>query len=198
MDPPSPKELAEASQSDLIGDEDVKHCSLPENRIARLEKETSVRKITATKKWTLDEHHYLFETQINILKYLLENLVKHESETEIYTLLRNEIKHKIHSYRSQDVLKQKYQESQFVDFPFVLHSLVDSDLDCFYCQKKVTVFYKNVREPLQWSLERLDNDMGHNKDNVVIACLLCNLRRRTMYHGRFLYAKQFGVVKKCA
>lgn len=181
-------------------DPNIKQCSLPmpEIRIARLEKEKSLRKITTTKKWTLDDHHYLFENQIHILKNLLENLVIPESEKEVYSLFQKEIKNKIHSYRSQDVLKHKYQESQFVDLPFVLQSLVTSDLDCFYCRKKVSIFYKNVREPLQWSLERLDNDLGHNKDNVVIACLLCNLRRRTMYHGRFLYTKQIGIVKKCS
>ena len=27
--------------------------------------------------------------------------------------------------------------------------------------------------------------MGHNKDNVVISCLNCNLRRRTMHYERY-------------
>ena len=59
----------------------------------------------------------------------------------------------------------------------------------------VNVLYKNVREPLQWTLERIDNDYGHNHDNVTIACLECNLRRRTMYHERYVFTKQL-VIKK--
>ena len=52
--------------------------------------------------------------------------------------------------------------------------------------------YKNK----QWTLERIDNGMGHNKDNVEIACLLCNLRRRTMYHERYVFTKQMMNVVK--
>jgi len=60
----------------------------------------------------------------------------------------------------------------------------------------VHILYENVREPLQWTLERIDNDFGHNKNNVEIACLNCNLRRRTMYHERYLFTKELSIVKK--
>jgi hypothetical protein len=52
-----------------------------------------------------------------------------------------------------------------------------------------------VREPQQWTLERMDNDFGHNEGNVVIACLSCNLRRRTMHYERYLFTKQLNIVK---
>jgi hypothetical protein len=57
------------------------------------------------------------------------------------------------------------------------------------------ILYEHVREPKQWSLERIDNDYGHNKNNVEIACLSCNLRRKTMYHERFIFTKQLNIVK---
>ena len=34
--------------------------------------------------------------------------------------------------------------------------------------------YDNVREKMQWTLDRIDNDQGHNKDNVVICYMLLN------------------------
>jgi len=37
--------------------------------------------------------------------------------------------------------------------------------------------------------------MRDNRDNVVIACLECNMRRRTMYHERYLATKQLRVNK---
>jgi hypothetical protein len=49
---------------------------------------------------------------------------------------------------------------------------------------------------MQWTLERIDNDLGHNKNNVEIACLNCNLRRRTMYHERYLFTKELNIIKK--
>jgi len=58
------------------------------------------------------------------------------------------------------------------------------------------VLYKSVREPKQWSVERINNDYGHNKNNVTIACLSCNLSRRTMYHERYRFTKQLIIDKK--
>jgi len=49
---------------------------------------------------------------------------------------------------------------------------------------------------MQWTLERINNDFGHNNDNVVIACLQCNVERRTMYQGRYQYAAEFKKVVK--
>ena len=68
-------------------------------------------------------------------------------------------------------------------------------MKCFYCQKLVYVLYDNVREPRQWTLERIDNKFGHNMDNVVISCLSCNLKRRCIYHERFLFTKQLNIIK---
>lgn len=43
---------------------------------------------------------------------------------------------------------------------------------------------------------RVDNSYGHNTDNVVIACLDCNLRRRTMFQERYKKTKEmYHVVK---
>ena len=59
----------------------------------------------------------------------------------------------------------------------------------------VKILYKLVRESSQWSIERINNEFGHNKDNVTIACLDCNLKRKTMYHERFKFTKQLNIVK---
>ena len=29
---------------------------------------------------------------------------------------------------------------------------------------------------MQWTLDRIDNNIGHSKENVVICCLKCNLK----------------------
>ena len=57
------------------------------------------------------------------------------------------------------------------------------------------LLYRHVRESTQWTLERIDNDHGHNRNNVEIACLGCNLRRRCMYHERFVFTKQLQIRK---
>jgi len=52
-----------------------------------------------------------------------------------------------------------------------------------------------VREPLQWSLDRLDNDNSHTKDNTVIACLDCNLKRRRRDADKFYFTKNLTIKK---
>jgi hypothetical protein len=47
----------------------------------------------------------------------------------------------------------------------------------------------------QWTLDRVDNEEGHTDNNVVLACLACNLQRRTMDAERFKYGKQLRIVK---
>ena len=49
--------------------------------------------------------------------------------------------------------------------------------------------YKNKREPLQWTLDRVDNDLGHTNANTIVACLKCNLERRRRSDKKFLMSK---------
>ena len=57
------------------------------------------------------------------------------------------------------------------------------------------LLYDNVRESTQWTLDRIDNNIGHNVDNVVICCLKCNLKRRTMNDEKFKFSKQMRIIK---
>jgi hypothetical protein len=60
----------------------------------------------------------------------------------------------------------------------------------------VLLLYENNREEKQWTLDRLDNAIGHTKDNVVISCLKCNLERRCLNDEKFLFTKQMRLIKK--
>ena len=47
-----------------------------------------------------------------------------------------------------------------------------------------------------WTLDRIDNNIGHNKDNVVISCLACNLQKRRRGEEAFKFMKQMVITKK--
>ena len=52
------------------------------------------------------------------------------------------------------------------------------------------------RENRQWTLDRIDNDIGHNHNNIVISCLECNLKRRRKSKDAFVFTQQLKIVKK--
>ena len=114
---------------------------------------------------------------------------------EKYLLIKQQIEHKIYGYKQQDIKKTMHDPETFVTFQYVLELLNNSSLSCVYCDKHVFVLYENVREPSQWTLDRINNNFGHNCGNLLIACLSCNLKRRRTNMDAFLFTKQMKLIK---
>ena len=77
-----------------------------------------------------------------------------------------------------------------------MEKLVLSKLRCTYCRDNVLFIYKQIREEKQWTLDRINNSIGHSNKNTVIACLKCNLERRNINDKKFLFTKQMRLIKK--
>lgn len=106
-----------------------------------------------------------------------------------------ELKKKYSSYKSQDKLKNKFDQKQHITFNELIQKLYDCELKCYYCTQDLLLVYKNKNETRQWSLERFDNNIGHYCDNTCISCLECNLKRRTSNHEYFKMGKQMTIKK---
>jgi len=121
-----------------------------------------------------------------------ENNLQYRSLTDptVATLVQHHLTIKWRGYRQQDQEKGWYDPAQLVTVAEIHQLLCDCHTLCFYCRQPMKVLYEQVRDPMQWTLERIDNSMGHNRGNVQIACLQCNVRRRTMYHERYLDTKR--------
>lgn len=113
----------------------------------------------------------------------------------IKSLLKSELIHKIQGYKGQDQRKEIHNTETLITLENVLAKLCNSNLTCFYCSKSIVVLYKNVREPFQWTLDRLDNELSHTKENTCIACLKCNLQRRVMDAEKFTFTKKLKINK---
>ena len=155
-------------------------------------KEKSKRVITESKKWCFREDELEFE---NICKILVELQNKSISPTNIHECILQQLSQKMSGYRAQDMQKGLFEPDKFVDLERIIELLIKCNLECFYCKNKVQILYEYVREPLQWTLDRIDNDYGHNKDNLEVACLQCNVRRKTMYADRYVFTKQLKLIK---
>ena len=176
----------------------TKSLSVDLTKKPKKEDKTIVPKVKAirkeTNKWHFDNKYLEFDKQWECLSAINKKLYPEELQ-EVCREMKRQIQNKVSSYKMQDIQKSKYDEDKFVDFNFVISLLVNKELNCFYCRERVYLFYNFVRENKQWTLERIDNNFGHNKDNVEIACLNCNIRRRTMYYERFVFTKQLRLVK---
>jgi|TARA_B100001093_G_scaffold151393_2_gene144113 hypothetical protein len=152
------------------------------------QKEKKERKII--QKWKYKDFLLESKNHIGIVNQLfLEQSFNGDNTT------KNELHKKINSYKQQDIKKDKNLDG-LISYEELLEKLVISKLRCYYCRKDVLLLYENNREQKQWTLDRLDNSLGHTKDNVVVCCLKCNLERRCLNDEKFLFTKQMRIIKK--
>jgi hypothetical protein len=158
-----------------------------------------IRKISLENKWNLsiDFNEQDSDFKLGVLQGLLLDIDVNllSISGSVHLLISSQIGQKIYGYKSQDMHKNIFLFEEFVNKKYVLELLLESRLLCYYCKKGVELLYSNVREPMQWSLDRIDNNIGHNIGNVCIACLGCNLRRKTINQTRYLTSKQFIFTK---
>jgi len=159
--------------------------------IPQVKKSEKKRIITRTKKWnfTADE----LQNQYDIIVQLCATGTIPVTPSE--KVIVQQINQKLSSYKYQDQLKGIYDPDNFVhSVHYIVSLLAECKLLCFYCKNMVAVIYEKVCDPAQWTIERIDNNVGHNYDNICIACLKCNLGRRTMHQNRYLFTKKCTTV----
>jgi len=122
----------------------------------------------------------------------IENLyLKGETINEITRV----IKQKFSSYKSQDKQSHKFDQSQHITYEQLIEKIYLSKLKCYYCCCDLSIVYNIKRLKSQWTLERLNNNLGHYATNTCICCLDCNLKRRTENHEYFKQSKQTTIIK---
>jgi DNA repair exonuclease SbcCD ATPase subunit len=105
------------------------------------------------------------------------------------------LKKKYSSYKNQDKQSHKFDPEQHITYEQMIEKIYESKLKCYYCNCDLSILYNKKRLKSQWTLERLDNNLGHYNTNTCISCLECNLRRRTDNYEYFKQSKQTKVVK---
>jgi hypothetical protein len=143
--------------------------------------------------WGITEEDLTHEKQLEVLNnlFLQNNNLKNKTQN----IFRSHIKSKISCYKQQDIHKKMYNTELFTTLEHVLDLLVSSKLKCCYCASEVFILYELVRESKQWTLDRINNDLGHNINNLVIACLECNLKRRRTNKDSFMFTKNMKIIR---
>jgi len=152
----------------------------------------------------LNDDTLLHKKQLDIIRmmYLADttpvlnyDVNDNNEKISIKSLIYTELNHKIQGYKGQDKKKNIHNIDTIINYDNVLEKLVSSTLTCYYCKKHIFVLYKNVREPFQWTLDRIDNSLSHTNDNTCISCLKCNLQRRVMNIDKFTFTKKLKISK---
>jgi hypothetical protein len=150
------------------------------------------KKRQVSKNWTFSEHYFNHDNQ----KKMINDISCNNLEDNVSKIAIQEINKKISSYKQQDINKKMLDSEQFIDFNCIINKMIDCELKCRYCKCEMSILYDISREMKQWSVDRINNDKGHNRDNFHLACLECNLKRRRRTDEKFLFTKQLNIVKQ--
>ena len=132
-----------------------------------------------------------YDTEIDQMECIRELYLKGDTNNDIIRVL----KQKYSSYKNQDKQSHKYDSDQHITYEEMIEKLFTCNLKCYYCNCDLRILYNKKRLKTQWTLERLDNNLGHYASNTCISCLDCNLKRRTDNYEYFKQSKQTKVVK---
>tara|TARA_Y100001970_G_scaffold315_1_gene379 strand:- start:911 stop:1417 length:507 start_codon:yes stop_codon:yes gene_type:complete len=157
------------------------------HNIDSFKKETKRKNVSS---WSYPKEVLRKDNQICILNKLYLG-----QEFNGFSDVKKEIQNKISSYSQQDKKRNIFDPNKIIGFEQCLEKLVLSKLNCYYCRESMLLMYEDKREPTQWTLDRLNNNIGHHNENVVICCLKCNLKKRRMDDEKFKFTKQLRVIK---
>jgi hypothetical protein len=159
---------------------------------------SEIKKRVESEKWSFSDEYYQHDKQLELLNMILINIriSNNKPGDDVIKIIIQQIHNKINGYKQQDNLKKMFDEEQFVTFENIVERLVDCEIKCYYCKKEMMVLYDISREMTQWSIDRIDNDKGHNIDNYHLSCLDCNLKRRRRTDENFRFTKQLYLIKQ--
>ena len=170
-------------------------------QIKKLTQEKIVdKKRVETKKWELELEYFQYNKQLQLLIDISNNILNvyenEDKDTNASKILINQIEKKINSYKQQDIDKKILNNEKKINLTCIIDKLNETEIKCYYCKCEMLILYENVRDSKQWTVDRINNDIGHNIDNFVLACLDCNLKRRCKSSDKFLFTKQLNIIKK--
>jgi len=156
--------------------------------------EKKVNKRVPSQKWLFSIDNFEYLNQIKMINDISNN--NYNYINEVSKIAIQEINKKISGYKQQDKLKKKLDENTFLTFESIINKMIECELKCRYCKDEMNVLYDISRETKQWSVDRINNDLGHNINNFHLACLDCNLKRRRRTDEKFLFTKQLNIIKQ--
>jgi hypothetical protein len=164
------------------------------NKIIRDNRNKEAKKLIASSSWTFSPEYFEYEKQLELINNILNNNFTYTNE--VSKIVFQHIHKKISGYKQQDCLKKRFDNDHFLTFECIINKMLQCKLICRYCNEHMNVLYHISREMKQWSVDRINNNIGHVKDNFHLACLECNLNRKRRSDENYLFTKQLQIIKE--
>ena len=92
--------------------------------------------------------------------------------------LNHRIRKKIRSHKNSDwFMYRHYRANDYITIQWVKDQLTQSS-NCRLCSVKLKLVDWSPDDPLQFSIDRLNNKIAHIKSNCQITCLHCNRKKQ--------------------
>ena len=165
-------------------------------QIKKLTQEKKIdKKRVEIEKLNLSIEYFIYNKQLQLINNNLNNILNNEDNNALKILIK-QIEKKITGYKQQDIDKKVLNTEKIINLKCIIDKLIETEIKCYYCKCEMYILYENVRDLKQWSVDRINNDLGHNNDNIVLACLDCNLKRRCKSADKFLFTKQLNIIRQ--
>ena len=123
------------------------------NKLIAKDKNKEIKRRKGIMKENIPADYFTIEKQRELLSELYNNNIYFEH----FNSIKSQIDTKLGSYKQQDILKKKLDETQFVDIKYVIQLLHDCNMECHYCKTPMFLLYDISREMKQWTMDRIDN-----------------------------------------
>lgn len=104
-----------------------------------------------------------------------------EKRTRYKQDLKQIIKKKIGSHKRSDILNKRIEKDSipddYIDVEHVLELLEEQQNKCKKCEVKLELCNYSQACTTQFTIDRIDNDLPHTKNNCIITCLSCNVSK---------------------
>ncbi len=161
------------------------------------------RKRIESQRWQFGVESYPHEVQLEFISRLSGSAAIGTEVTYVDAVvlktIRQQILRKLQGYKYQDTMKHRLvscDDDEDISLQGVLKEMLDSRLICRYCSKQMFVLYDIAREMSQWTIDRVDNSVGHVEGNYHLACLGCNLKRRRRSDRDFYVTKRAVIIRQ--
>lgn len=134
---------------------------------------TAVKSAMYKRKWYNDNKERILAKQAN--KYA-RNSESVNVRTKKYNKSNGAVKKKLRRHQEED--EEKGREFDLT-YQYVIDLLVNQNNECAHCDITVKLAWTKAYDSAQFSINRINNKIGHIEGNVEICCLQCNRTYRS-------------------